>query len=164
LIGSVLEATEDQSQLLLELQDKINVRLQGVVADQKEVLAALFDEIDTDGSGAINRFEFRNMLQALHLHYRCPIIISSLHSLLCSDEKFKRLFKAVDRNKDGTISIEELYTILFPEKAEKEDIQVGPSSLPSSFCFSENNSRNGVSESKSTWKIDANHRRFIMRK
>jgi hypothetical protein len=69
-VGSVLEATEGQSQLVSELQHKINVRLQGVEADQKEVLAALFDEIDADGSGAINRTEFRNMLQALHLHYR----------------------------------------------------------------------------------------------
>jgi hypothetical protein len=82
--GSVLEATDDQSNLVLELREKINIRLVGVVADQKEVarqillslfilsqvLAALFDEIDTDGSGAINRPEFRNMLQALHLHYR----------------------------------------------------------------------------------------------
>jgi Ca2+-binding EF-hand superfamily protein len=43
---------------------------------------------------------------------------------LCSDAKFRRLYRAVDRNKDGAISMIELNQILFPEKAEEEDIQV----------------------------------------
>lgn len=62
------------------------------------------------------------MLQALHLHYRFTFLEYVVNS--ASDQKFTRLFKAVDRNKDGTISIDELYSILYPDKAEEEDIQV----------------------------------------
>lgn len=62
------------------------------------------------------------MLQALHLHYRSGNFFNFL--IFFSDQKFKRLYKAVDRNKDGSISIDELYSILYPEKAEEEDILV----------------------------------------
>jgi Ca2+-binding EF-hand superfamily protein len=30
----------------------------------------LFNEVDSDGSGYINRLELKDMLVALHLHYR----------------------------------------------------------------------------------------------
>jgi hypothetical protein len=68
--GSVLEESEDRNQLLFELQEKIKARIEGVVADKKEVLSALFNEIDTDGSGSITKSELRHTLQALHLHFR----------------------------------------------------------------------------------------------
>jgi Ca2+-binding EF-hand superfamily protein len=66
----VLEETEDKKDLISELQGKIQRRINGLITDQKEVLNALFREIDVDGSGSINKYEFRNMLRALHLHYR----------------------------------------------------------------------------------------------
>lgn len=41
-----------------------------------------------------------------------------------SDEKFHRLFKAMDRNKDGDISLAELNRIIFPEEAQKLETEV----------------------------------------
>lgn len=36
---------------------------------------------------------------------------------LCSDQKFERLYRAVDRDKNGSLSLEELEHILLPEDA-----------------------------------------------
>jgi hypothetical protein len=35
-----------------------------------QAIVMLFNEVDSDGSGYINRLELKDMLVALHLHYR----------------------------------------------------------------------------------------------
>lgn len=61
----------------------------------------LFEEMDQDGSGSIDRDEFREMLRQL--------------SLRLSDHKFRLLFRAIDSvNGDGLIQREELHRFLFP--------------------------------------------------
>ena len=66
----MLEESQDQLDLIAELRTKITKRIKGVAADQKLVIARLFNEIDIDSSGGIRKFELRDMLRALHLHYR----------------------------------------------------------------------------------------------
>ena len=111
VIGSVLENMEDEKALLLELRDKIARRLEhcNMQAEKKEIVNALFYEIDADRSGFISRYEFRDMLRALHLHY--------------SDHKFKKLFNVIDKDRSGSISEQELTDVVFPEEAHEDDFK-----------------------------------------
>jgi hypothetical protein len=111
VIGSVLENMEDEKVLLLELREKISCRLVHVnmQAEKKEIVHALFYEIDTDKSGFISRYEFRDMMRALHLHY--------------SDLKFKKLFNVIDKDRSGSISEQELTDVVFPEEAHDDDFK-----------------------------------------
>mmetsp|Transcript_13050 Transcript_13050/g.21342 ORF Transcript_13050/g.21342 Transcript_13050/m.21342 type:complete len:1003 (-) Transcript_13050:234-3242(-) len=111
VIGSVLENMEDETVLLQELRDKIARRLVHVDLqnEKKEIVHALFYEIDTDRSGFISRHEFRDMLRALHLHY--------------SDHKYKKLFNVIDKDRSGSISEQELTDVVFPEEALHDDVK-----------------------------------------
>jgi len=110
VIGTIAEAKEENDRLCSELRAKILSRVKGERMNQKDIIRRLFDEIDTDGSGTINKFEFRDMLAALRLHY--------------SDEKYIKLFAQVDVNKSGSLTIDELNKLIFPDDAIKEDVQV----------------------------------------
>lgn len=58
-------------------------------------------EIDQDGSGTIDKGEFRMMLRKLNLTY--------------SDHRFNLLFRAVDSiGGDGSLEEEELVSFMFP--------------------------------------------------
>lgn len=109
VIGEVLEETEERSQLIEELRNKITRRTKGSNLNQQELLEAVFREIDTDGSGEINRNEFQKMLIKLEMCY--------------SDKKFRNLYNAIDRNNDGSLSIGELNHILFPKVAQEQEEQ-----------------------------------------
>jgi Ca2+-binding EF-hand superfamily protein len=111
VIGSVLENMEDETVLLQELREKIARRLEhvNVQAEKKDIVNALFYEIDTDRSGYISRHEFRDMLRALHLHY--------------SDHKFKKLFNVIDKDRSGAISEKELTDVVFPDEALNDDVK-----------------------------------------
>jgi hypothetical protein len=41
---------------------------------------------------------------------------------MCSDSRFKRLFRAVDINGDATISLEDFGLIIFPDISRFEDV------------------------------------------
>lgn len=89
--------------LLDELREKITTRINMFAENEEERLNAihlLFAEIDQDGSGEIDRVEFRFMLRALKLTY--------------SDQRFKRLYRAIDTNGDNMIGKQELDDFLFP--------------------------------------------------
>eukprot|EP00602_Paraphysomonas_sp_CaronLab_P000903 CAMPEP_0185030172 /NCGR_PEP_ID=MMETSP1103-20130426/16959_1 /TAXON_ID=36769 /ORGANISM="Paraphysomonas bandaiensis, Strain Caron Lab Isolate" /LENGTH=629 /DNA_ID=CAMNT_0027565181 /DNA_START=889 /DNA_END=2778 /DNA_ORIENTATION=- len=109
VMGSVLEQMEDQQQLLQQLQVTAKNRINASGPAAKEIITALFNTIDVNGSGSLNHYEVREFLRALHLHY--------------SNDKFRRLFKAIDVNKDGSISCDELYKLICPEDAEVEEIK-----------------------------------------
>ena len=38
-----------------------------------------------------------------------------------SKHRFMRLYRAVDRNKDGTVTYDEFYRVIFPEEAMKQE-------------------------------------------
>lgn len=63
-----------------------------------QVIKLLFDEIDQDGSGMIDKTEFRLLLRHLKLTY--------------SDDRFKRLFRAINVSGDGDITFDELKKLI----------------------------------------------------
>jgi hypothetical protein len=67
-----------------------------------QVFRELFQEIDQDQTGSIDKVEFRFLLRTLRLTY--------------SEDRFNRLFRAVDSSGEGTLSWSELYTLLFPNE------------------------------------------------
>jgi len=109
VIGTIVEEEEKNQNLCNELREKVLRRLRGAVGDQKQVLRCLFNEIDSDMSGAISPVEFREMLSVLNLHY--------------SDERYKRLFSRIDIAKTGELSIRDLNRVIFPDDAVTEDLQ-----------------------------------------
>eukprot|EP00602_Paraphysomonas_sp_CaronLab_P006901 CAMPEP_0185023094 /NCGR_PEP_ID=MMETSP1103-20130426/5786_1 /TAXON_ID=36769 /ORGANISM="Paraphysomonas bandaiensis, Strain Caron Lab Isolate" /LENGTH=501 /DNA_ID=CAMNT_0027555517 /DNA_START=1028 /DNA_END=2533 /DNA_ORIENTATION=- len=108
-MGHVLEEMEDQQHLLEQLQKNIMARIGVRGAEAKEIIETLFENIDSNGNGSLNQREVREFLRALHLHY--------------SNDKFRRLFKAMDFNRDGSISCNELYKLLCPDDALEEERQ-----------------------------------------
>jgi Ca2+-binding EF-hand superfamily protein len=107
VIGEVLEETKERVELIKELRDKITCRTRGSNFTQQELLEAVFQEIDSDGSGEINKKEFQEMLVKLEMCY--------------SGKKFDSLYNAIDRNNDGSLSINELNHILFPQVAQEQE-------------------------------------------
>eukprot|EP00597_Dinobryon_sp_UTEXLB2267_P015777 CAMPEP_0170113682 /NCGR_PEP_ID=MMETSP0020_2-20130122/10103_1 /TAXON_ID=98059 /ORGANISM="Dinobryon sp., Strain UTEXLB2267" /LENGTH=1358 /DNA_ID=CAMNT_0010340223 /DNA_START=228 /DNA_END=4304 /DNA_ORIENTATION=+ len=106
VLYAVLTEAEDAAYLLHEVKEKMLKKIRFVERNTKksreEILKALFDEIDKDGSGEIDSLEFRLMLRALKLTY--------------SNSRFKLLFRSMDRNADETITLEDLVILLFPTK------------------------------------------------
>jgi len=96
-IEEVLVETEYTTVLLEELRRKMLEPIALIETDQMDktqILHGLFREIDQDGSGTIDKIEFRVLLRALKLTY--------------SDQRFKRLYRAVDTDGDNKIRLEEL--------------------------------------------------------
>lgn len=75
-----------------------------------KLLENLFNTIDYNHKGYLNKSDIREFFRALHLHY--------------SNDKFNRLFFLIDHNKDGEISFSELYRLLCPSEVEEEDRKV----------------------------------------
>lgn len=112
--ASVFESIQDKNNLLKILKERIEERINDVERSAKIVISNLFDEIDTDGSGELSKREFSILFQLLELNY--------------SDEKFNRLFKAIDANRDSSISKDEFYKMVFPE-LQMEDASKSASAL-----------------------------------
>ena len=112
----------EMDQVMAEMKDHTLQRIVEIFSsvetlDEKlEVVDALFDSIDKDGSGEIDHIEFRGLLRNLSLFY--------------SDERFKKLYRAIDRDGGGTIDKSEYFKLLFPddeyttERASSEDLEV----------------------------------------
>lgn len=67
--------TIETQDLVKELRHRINKRTINVLnsatlQDRKRFVATLFSEVDVDGSGLIDRDEFRRLLRGLQLTYR----------------------------------------------------------------------------------------------
>ena len=65
----------------------------------------IFNEIDADGSGFIDRDEFRELLRKLHLTF--------------SNYRFKLLYRAIDEANDGLISLDDFKAFILGEIEEK---------------------------------------------
>lgn len=83
--------------------------IQDLDQDKDKVFEWLFQEIDQDGSGVIDKTEFRYLLRALKLTY--------------SDDRFGRLFAAVDVSGDGEIGLDEFKSMMTFSEQEIADIQ-----------------------------------------
>lgn len=80
------------------------------------MIHGLFNEIDQDGSGSIDKTEFRQLLKALKLTY--------------SDQRFKRLYRAVDTDGDNYIGIHEIDSLLYPKKKTSSQPFCAPEQRP----------------------------------
>jgi Ca2+-binding EF-hand superfamily protein len=102
----VANETLEMDQAMSEMKDHTLLRIVEIfneidTLDKKlEVVDALFDSIDKDGSGEIDQFEFRGLLRNLSLHY--------------SDERYRKLYRAIDSDGGGTIGKSEYFSLLFP--------------------------------------------------
>lgn len=99
-VTEVLEDTADQNVLLAELRTKM-LDLLNKEKDPKLGLISIFSAVDVDGSGSIDRLEFRGMLRRLQLRY--------------SDKRFARLFRALDVTADNSIKLDDFQGLIFPE-------------------------------------------------
>jgi hypothetical protein len=111
VLYEVLQETVETNQLMDHLRVKILTQLQkklertGIMDATpfllKPLVLRLFDEIDRDHSGYIDKTEFRILLRKLHVTY--------------SDKRFKLLYRGIDESNAGGISFEELNDFLFPD-------------------------------------------------
>jgi Ca2+-binding EF-hand superfamily protein len=68
----------------------------------------LFLEIDSDKSGSIDAAELRKGLALIGMHF--------------SSKRYKRLFRAVDKNRDGTIDFSEFFRLIYPDEAMPDSL------------------------------------------
>jgi hypothetical protein len=106
IIGEVIEQSEDRHVLTDELRSKFKQRTLHSTLTPGALLDVLFDEIDDDNSGEISKAEFLELITKLGLCY--------------SISKFRRLYDAVDHDKDGSLSKFEINRCFFPEYAEQQ--------------------------------------------
>jgi len=100
VVNNVLDTMDDMETLKSQLREKILLRIQDTGMGEKQFMDSLFEEIDVDNSGCIDPTEFRQMLGMCELKY--------------SDQRFRRLFAAVDVTGDGQINKQEVDFLIFP--------------------------------------------------
>jgi hypothetical protein len=87
---------------MIDLRKKMLTRikaLENLNKDMESLVRDLFDEIDEKGNGWIDKFHFRLLLRSLKLTY--------------ADDRFNRLYRALDSSGDGKLEWEELHELLF---------------------------------------------------
>eukprot|EP01034_Spumella_vulgaris_P022808 gene22808-28973_t len=118
VIYEVIEERAEMNRIVEEFREKVigklneAARAEGFgMMTQRKLIHQVFMEIDADGSGKIDRLEFRTLLRKMKLTY--------------SDHRFKLLFRAIDGGGggDGNITEQELNDFLFPPSAE--DLESG---------------------------------------
>ena len=110
VIGSVLEATEEKEKLVKEVREKILDRIYGQgIKDKMIILKELFREIDANNNGTVSKYELREMLRILSLHY--------------SDRKFRKLYNAIDQDGSGAMDMDEFMDLVFPDMGRQRDVQ-----------------------------------------
>ena len=108
----VLKETLETNKVVDHLRVKLMSRLQrkfdptgrskGSPEQLRPLVLRLFNEIDRDSSGYIDKTEFRILLRKLNITY--------------ADKRFKLLYRGVDESNAGGISFEELEMFLFPQQ------------------------------------------------
>lgn len=87
----------------------------------KEQLAELFEAIDQDGSGALSKKEFVQLIQAFNLGF--------------TTAQIKKLYRSIDEDGTGTVNFQEFCDFLFPEieidddEEEKKEDDAPPSKV-----------------------------------
>jgi hypothetical protein len=101
-LDEVLVEAENTRALMIDLRKKVLARIKALESahqDIEETVHALFEEIDEKNNGWIDKFHFRLFLRSLRLTF--------------SDDRFNRLYRAVDSSGDGKIEWDELHELLF---------------------------------------------------
>ena len=102
-VGMVIDETEEMMNMQREVFDVFRNKMQEMSlgpADLKE----LFIEIDADNSGEIDAKELKMGLHMIGMHF--------------SKNKFKRLFRAVDKDRSGSINYDEFFQLVYPEESD----------------------------------------------
>lgn len=107
--GAVLEEMDERVDLIGELRKKLLAHIGEHEMKGHQIVSDIFNEIDRDGSGAISPDETRDLLAALDLHY--------------SDEKYRRLYKAIDRHLNGSASLAVLQGVMFPDYIKSVEVR-----------------------------------------
>eukprot|EP00599_Poterioochromonas_sp_BG-1_P009792 CAMPEP_0173140132 /NCGR_PEP_ID=MMETSP1105-20130129/4694_1 /TAXON_ID=2985 /ORGANISM="Ochromonas sp., Strain BG-1" /LENGTH=340 /DNA_ID=CAMNT_0014053041 /DNA_START=501 /DNA_END=1519 /DNA_ORIENTATION=- len=114
VIHEVLLEAENTRLLMIDLRKKMLARIKALETTNANVVDTvhqLFDEVDEKKNGWIDKFHFRLLLRTLKLTF--------------SDERFNRLYRAVDSSGDGMIEWAELHELLFGHLDEKEGVVGG---------------------------------------
>ena len=101
IVGKVIDETEDMLNIQHEVFDVFRNKMEAKGLGPSD-LQKLFLEIDADGSGEIDAKELKTGLHTIGMHF--------------SKNKFKRLFRAVDRDRSGNISFPEFFHLVYPEE------------------------------------------------
>lgn len=101
IVGKVIDETEDMLNIQHEVFDVFRKKMEDMGLGPSD-LQELFLEIDADHSGEIDAKELKTGLHMIGMHF--------------SKNKFKRLFRAVDRDRSGSISFLEFFHLVYPEE------------------------------------------------
>ena len=71
-------------------------------------MGKLFKEIDTDNSGEVDSKELRKGLAVMGVHI--------------SGQRYKRLFRVVDKDRGGTISFKEFFQLVYPDDEDMPEL------------------------------------------
>lgn len=71
------------------------------IKDWEDFVKSEYDKYDADGSGSIDKEEFYSMLEGLDI-------------ILDSEEEKEALLNAVDKDKNGGITFDEMWNLIFP--------------------------------------------------
>jgi hypothetical protein len=105
IVGHVIDETEDMLNIQHEVFDLFRQKMEEMGLDHKD-LKELFSEIDVDHSGEVDAKELQCGLGMLGMHF--------------SATKFKRLFRAVDKDRSGAINFEEFFHLVYPDLQVEE--------------------------------------------
>eukprot|EP00607_Mallomonas_marina_P010455 CAMPEP_0182421512 /NCGR_PEP_ID=MMETSP1167-20130531/6942_1 /TAXON_ID=2988 /ORGANISM="Mallomonas Sp, Strain CCMP3275" /LENGTH=569 /DNA_ID=CAMNT_0024598743 /DNA_START=721 /DNA_END=2430 /DNA_ORIENTATION=+ len=102
IIARVLQEDEETEHIMKELRAKMYMRIDETLGGQqrREALRIIFEELDSDNNEVIYKSDFWRLLRVLDLHY--------------SNDKFNRMFRLIDIDKNGCISVEEFVDMIFP--------------------------------------------------
>jgi len=114
VLGTVLERGEEVTLLLLDLQVKISQRLKQRAEDNPDLVHAntlldIFAEMDTDGSGAMDKREFMKGLHSLNI--------------FLSQAALDRLFRALDVNQNDRVDYQEFSKAMQHNDEEATEIE-----------------------------------------
>jgi len=105
VVGMVIDETEEMLNIQHEVFDVFREKM-GEMGLGPRDLKELFLEIDADHSGEIDAKELKTGLHMIGMHF--------------SKNKFKRLFRAVDRDRSGSISFHEFFHLVYPDLDEHD--------------------------------------------
>ncbi len=123
---SALIADEFRTKFVSKLHQAAETETLGGMS-QRKLLHRVFVEIDADGSGKVDRLEFRELLRKMKVTY--------------SDQRFAMLFRAIDGGGggDGSVTEQELNDFLFPSNGRNVEAATPGRALRSEYFIDEGN-------------------------
>ncbi len=102
VVEKILEEEEDIKHLGIAVREKIVRRLQSIDATHspEQSVFNVFKAMDIDNSNKLSRLEFKEALQAMRIKF--------------SKNRWREIFRIIDSDYDGNITLKELFVFLFP--------------------------------------------------